>query len=132
MGVNDSGDGNTGESLLLVGVVITFNGGGIDLRLNFAPGPRRSSILADVFGDDVDESGNDGAEEIVDTGEFRRFVDVGRTDNADGVGQVKGEIKLVFGGVVGVDGDGFRVNDGEMSDAGTGGGGGCNVAANDL
>ena len=125
MGVNGSGDGNTGESLLLIGVVITANGGGIGLRLNLAPGPRRSSILADVLGDVVDGSGNDGAVEMLDTGGLERFLDVERTGNDGGVGQFKCEIKLVFGGVVGVRvGGGFKVSDSEMSDAGTGGGGG--------
>lgn len=115
--------------------MITASGGGIGLRLNLAPGPRRSSILADVLGDVVDGSGNDGAEEILDTGGLKRFVDVERMGNDGGVGQFRGEIKLVFGGVVEVGvvvGGGFKVSDGEMSDAGTGGGGGCSVAANDL
>lgn len=134
--MDDSASVNRGESLLFVGVVTTANGGGISLDLNFAPGPRRSRILAEVLGDAVDESGNDGAEETFGTGGLRRFVDVERTGNDDDGGQFKGEIKLLFGGVlgVGVVGGGFRVSDGEMSDAGTGGGGGggCSVAANDL
>ncbi len=128
VGVCDSGDGNTGESLLfvgVVGVVITANGGGIGLRLNFADGPRRSRILADdVLGDVVDESGND---ETFDIGGLRRFVDVDRFGNdGGGGGQFNVGIKLLLDEVfrVGVVGGGFRVSDGEMSDAGTGGGGG--------
>lgn len=111
---------------MFVGVVTMANGGGIGFDLNFAPGPRRSSIFADVLGDVVDESRNDGADETLATGGLRRFVDVERTGNDDVGGQFKGEIKPLFGGVLGVDvvGGGFRVNDGEISDAGTGGGGG--------
>jgi hypothetical protein len=132
VGVVDSGDGNTGESLMfvgVVGVVITANGGGIGLRLNLADGPRRSRILADdVLGEVVDASGNDETDGIFDIGGLRRFVDVERfgKDDGGGGGQFNVEIKLLLGGVfrVGVVGGGFRLSDGEMSDAGTGGGGG--------
>jgi hypothetical protein len=130
--VVDSGDGNTGESLILVGVVgvvITANGGGIGLRLNFADGPRRSRILADdVLGEVVDDSGNDETDgEILGIGGLRRFVDVERFGNeGGGGGQFNVGIRLLLDGVlcVGVVGGGFRVSDGDMSDAGTGGGGG--------
>jgi len=120
----------------VVGVVITANGGGIGLRLNFADGPRRSRILADdVLGEFVAESENGGTDEILDVGGLRRFVDVERFGNdAGGGGQFNGEIRLLFDEVlsVGVVGGGFRASDGDMSDAGTGGGGGRSVAANGL
>ncbi len=137
VGVADSGDGSMGESLILVGVVgvvIIANGGGIGLRLNFADGPRRSRILADdVLGEFVDESGNDEADGILEIGGLRRFVDVERFGN-DGGGQFNVEMRLLLDEVlsVGVVGGGFRVSDGDMSDAGTGGGGGWSVVANDL
>ena len=112
----------------VVGVVIIANGGGIGLRLNFADGPRRSRILTDdVLGEFVDESGNDETDEILDIGGLRRFVDVERFGNdGGGGGQFNVEIRLFLDEVlsVGVVGGGFRVSDGDMSDAGTGGGGG--------
>jgi len=114
----------------VVGVVITANGGGIGLRLNFADGPRRSRILADdVLGEFVDESENDEPDEILDIGGLRRFVDVERfgNDGGGGGGQFNVEIILLLDEVLSVGivvGGGFRVSDGDMSDAGTGGGGG--------
>ncbi len=120
----------------VVGVVIIANGGGIGLRLNFADGPRRSRILADdVLGEFVAESGNDETDDILDVGGLRRFIDVERFGNdAGGGGQFNGEIILLLDEVlsVGVVGGGFRVSDGDMSDAGTGGGGGRSVGVNVL
>lgn len=117
-------------------MVITANGGGIGLRLNFADGPRRSRILADdVLGEFVDVSGNDEPDGILDIGGLRRFVDVERfgKDDSEG-GQFNVGIRLGLDGVVcvGVGGDGFKLSDGDISEAGTGGGGGWSVAANDI
>ena len=124
--VVDSGEGNIGESFIfvgVVGVVITANGGGMSLRLNLADGPRRSRILADdVLGEVVDDSGNDETDGILDIGGLRRFVGVERFDNDEGGGgQFNGEIKLLLDEVFNGE---FILSDGDMSDAGTGGGGG--------
>ena len=101
MGVVDSGDGNTGESFTLtgvVGVVMTASGGGIGLRLNLADGPRRSRIFADdVLGDVIVASGNDGTDGILDIGGLRRLVDTVRAGKeGGGGGQFNVEIKLLL------------------------------------
>ena len=134
VGVADSGEGNTGESLIPVaieGMVTIVNGGGIGFRLNLADGPSRSRILADdVLGELVNGSGNDGMEGTFETGGLRRFGGVERVVNEGegGGGQLNDDIRLLLDG----DGEGFRASEGEMSDAGTGGGGGWMAAANDL
>lgn len=156
VGVVESSDDDIGESLLGVGVVgvvgieLTANGGGIDLRLNFADGPRRSRILAeDVLGEFIGESENGDADEILDAGGLKRFTDVVRfgnegDDDDDGGNDVdvvvggwgigNDGIRLFVDGVLSVDvaDEVFRLSDGEISDAGTGGGGGWSVPANGL
>lgn len=122
-----SGEGNTGESLLLVGVVgvvTTASGGGIGFRLNFAEGPSRSRIFAEeVLGEFGGGSGNDGTDGTFDTVGLRRFGGVERvvSKGEDG-GALSVAISCDFGCVG--DGEEFRVSEGEMSEAGTGGGGG--------
>ena len=137
----DSGEGKTGESLTfvgVVGVVTTASGGGIGFRLNFADGPRRSRILADdVLGEvDADDSGNDGMDDIFDMGGLRRFAGIERFGNDGecvGRGPLNDGIRLFVDAGVVVDGSGeLRFNDGEISEAGTGGGGGCIAAAKGL
>jgi hypothetical protein len=107
VGVDNSGDGNIGESLIfigVVGVVLTASGGGIGLRLNLADGPRRSRILADdVLGEFNGESEND---EILDAGGLKRFVELERFGNDDDEeGPFNVEIRLLFDRVLSVDGE---------------------------
>lgn len=85
-----------------------------------------------------DRVGTDGADEDDDDDDDDRewIVDgtVGIEGGANDGGHVRVEINglVDVGGRVGVVGAGLRFNEGEMSEAGTGGGGGCNAFGNGL
>lgn len=92
---------------------------------------------------DADDSGNDGKDDIFGIGGLRRFAGIERFGNdgeCTGGGPLNDDTRLLVdtsgGGaaaVAVVEGGGrLRFNDGEISEAGTGGGGGCIVVAKGL
>jgi hypothetical protein len=141
--VLDSGDGNNADSLVTfnvgvgVAVVMTANGGGSCLRLNLADGPRRSRIFTDdVLGACLAES---NANEFVWSVDIDGFTDDG-TDNVDrGTVEPDVSMRLIVDGVLDIVANGIELmlsdddmSDGDMSEAGTGGGGGWSAAGNEL